>query len=36
MAQEALRVMPEAVLRGPDRFLRVDYRRLGAPFRQVR
>ena len=35
MAQEALRVMPKAVLRGEDGFLRVDYARLGAPFRRV-
>ncbi|MFN6954689.1 MAG: tail fiber domain-containing protein [Acetobacteraceae bacterium] len=35
MAQEALRVMPQAVLRGEDGFLRVDYARLGAPFRRV-
>lgn len=35
MAQEALRVMPEAVLRGEDGFLRVDYARLGVPFRRV-
>jgi hypothetical protein len=35
MAQDALRVMPEAVLRGEDGFLRVDYTRLGVPFRRV-
>jgi hypothetical protein len=35
MAQEALRVMPEAVLRGKDGFLRVDYARLCVPFRRV-
>lgn len=35
MAQEALRVMPEAVARGEDGFLRVDYTRLGVPFRRV-
>ena len=35
MAQEVLRVMPEAVLRGEDGFLRVDYARLGVPFLRV-
>ena len=35
MAQEALGVMPEAVLRGEDGFLWVDYKRLGVPFRRV-
>jgi hypothetical protein len=35
MAQEALRVMPQAVRRGEDGFLRVDYARLGVPFRRV-
>lgn len=35
MAQEAREVMPEAVLRGEDGFLRVDYKRLGVPFRRV-
>jgi hypothetical protein len=36
LAQEALRVMPEAVARGADGFLMVNYRRLGAPFRRLR
>lgn len=35
MAQEVLRVMPDAVARGEDGFLMVNYRRLGAPFRRV-
>ena len=32
IAQEVEGVMPEAVLRGPGGFLRVDYARLGVPF----
>ena len=35
MAHEARQVMPDAVRRGEDGYLRVDYARLGAPFRQV-
>jgi len=35
MAHEARRVMPDAVRRGEDGYLRVDYTRLGAPFRRV-
>ena len=32
MAQEVWTVMPEAVTRGPDGYLRVSYDRLGLPF----
>jgi hypothetical protein len=32
MAQEAWTVMPEAVTRGPDGYMRVSYDRLGLPF----
>lgn len=32
MAQEVETVMPEAVTRGADGYLRVSYERLGAPF----
>jgi len=35
MAQDVLLVAPEAVSVGPDGYLRVDYVRLGAPFRRV-
>jgi hypothetical protein len=33
MAQEVRAVMPEAVVRGPDGYLRVHYDRLGVKFR---
>ncbi|HEX7234133.1 MAG TPA: tail fiber domain-containing protein [Nitrosospira sp.] len=33
IAQEVLAVMPEAVMRGRDGYLRVDYQRLGIKFR---
>jgi Chaperone of endosialidase len=32
MAQEVARVVPDAVIRGPDGYLRVDYNRLGVTF----
>ena len=32
MAQEVRTVMPEAVTRGPDGYMRVSYDRLGLPF----
>jgi hypothetical protein len=32
MAQEVQRVMPDAVVSGPDGFLRVDYAKVGMPF----
>jgi hypothetical protein len=32
MAQEVQAIMPEAVARGRDGYLRVDYDRVGAPF----
>ena len=32
MAQEVWTVMPEAVTRGPDGYMRVSYDRLGLPF----
>jgi len=35
MAQDVLKVMPDAVVGGTDGYLRVNYALLGAPFRQV-
>jgi hypothetical protein len=32
MAQEVQTVRPDAVVRGRDGYLRVDYERIGAPF----
>ena len=32
LAQEVRRVMPDAVVSGPDGFLRVDYTKVGMPF----
>lgn len=36
MAQDVLKVRPDCVWRGPDGYLRVDYRRLGVPLRRCR
>ncbi len=35
MAQDVLGVMPDAVLLGDDGYLRVNYEKLGVPFRRI-
>jgi hypothetical protein len=35
MAQDVLGVMPEAVVLGTDGYMRVDYEKLGVPFRRI-